>query len=223
MVSSRPETFHVGSTLTVPAADVKDLYTTNDGSVLPAFTHVAANLPEVFQYLDLVRDAGSAFGLPALPDNVVEHFNPYVPEYYVGKDIQRQKNAVPSKEYDEAADEVRRGKKKLYRQAALRRKREKEAVAKREVSDKDADGNDEEAVVVGSLDQPVLLAEDEEQMPDAIGVDDLLRSAPEGGSEVELDTIDGEVSKPTARLGIAELLEASVMQYEGALGMDGVA
>jgi hypothetical protein len=41
--------------------------------LFPAFTHVADNLPEVSQYLDLVRDSCTALGVQMIPDNVVEH------------------------------------------------------------------------------------------------------------------------------------------------------
>ncbi|OCL13897.1 hypothetical protein AOQ84DRAFT_79117 [Glonium stellatum] len=39
----------------------------------PKIAHVADNLPEVMQYLDLVRDACSDLDVPMIPVNVVEH------------------------------------------------------------------------------------------------------------------------------------------------------
>lgn len=68
----------------------------------PAFTRVASNQPEVMQYLDLVRDAASVFGLPVLPDNVVQWVNPITREDYVSADDKLQRNEVPSRQFENA-------------------------------------------------------------------------------------------------------------------------
>lgn len=63
--------------LSIAAADVKDLYTDENGNVLPGFTTIANNLPGYMQYVSLIRDCIEAFGgLPALPPNVTETEHP---------------------------------------------------------------------------------------------------------------------------------------------------
>ena len=82
------------------ANDVVDLYTDGEGGIRPGFTKVASNLPGVMQYLDLVRDAVFAFGLPELSPTVVEKRNGVTGEWYADDDDRMQKYAVASKKYD---------------------------------------------------------------------------------------------------------------------------
>jgi hypothetical protein len=51
------------------AYDVSFLYKDAQDGIRPGFTIVAENLPECMQFLDLVRDCISLFGLAPLPPN----------------------------------------------------------------------------------------------------------------------------------------------------------
>ncbi|KAK5175167.1 uncharacterized protein LTR77_000304 [Saxophila tyrrhenica] len=106
------------------AANVLDLYSGDDGNILPKFTHVASNLPQRMQYLDLVRDAGAVFGLPALPATVVETQDRAVGEIYVNHDAGLQRYVETYKEWDEEKYlQSNKGRKdrKMAREAALQR------------------------------------------------------------------------------------------------------
>ena len=65
----------VGDVLMYGAAeqDLLELLTDSDGNVGDTFTHLADNLPECMQYLNLVRDCCVAFALP-LPHSSILHW-----------------------------------------------------------------------------------------------------------------------------------------------------
>ncbi|KAF2773675.1 hypothetical protein EJ03DRAFT_347646 [Teratosphaeria nubilosa] len=92
------------------ASDVIDLFDDGAGGIQPGFTHVANNLPDVMQYLDLVRDACDAFGLAQLPDNVVHTQNALSDDKYEAMDNKCQRTAMASKAYDRDAQRDARDK-----------------------------------------------------------------------------------------------------------------
>lgn len=130
------------------AKDVLDLYDDGAGGIQPDFTRVADNLPGVMQYLDLVRDSGAVFGLPDLPDNVVDTHNEVTRDRYAEDDYRMylydRAAYVTSKEYDAALQQRRRS------QAAKKRKGKKmnPVVAEVENGGDAADGGDEPNIVV---------------------------------------------------------------------------
>lgn len=79
---------------------MKDLYEDDYGCVRPGFTHVADNLPEVMQYIDLVNDANFAFGLPDLPPMMIESRNALTGELYAAADAKNQMKAKISNRYE---------------------------------------------------------------------------------------------------------------------------
>ncbi|KAH9845936.1 hypothetical protein Tdes44962_MAKER00147 [Teratosphaeria destructans] len=85
------------------AGDVIDLFDDGAGGVQPGFTDVANNLPDVMQFLDLVRDACDAFGLAQLPDNVVHTLTALSTDEYEAMDIRRHQKHEASKAYDRDA------------------------------------------------------------------------------------------------------------------------
>lgn len=99
----------------VAGADVVDLYDDGHGRVRSGFTAVANNLPGVMQYLDLVRDAGSVFGLEQLPRNQLEMFNEMTRQDYAQEDARLNRNAVTWEHFDKEALLDRREKAKMYR------------------------------------------------------------------------------------------------------------
>ena len=100
-----------------------DLYDDGAGGVRPGFTHVANNLPGVMQYLDLVRDASFACGLPSLPKNVIEKENSLTRQAYAQEDAKQHKTPKTWEIYDKASLLDKREKDKEAR------KRKKEGIA----------------------------------------------------------------------------------------------
>ncbi|KAK3673131.1 hypothetical protein LTR78_006971 [Recurvomyces mirabilis] len=78
------------------------------------------------QYLDLVRDAGAAFGLPPLPANVVRTHNITTGRAYEAEDRRHNRNGVKGTKYDKDEQQDRRDKAKAATQA------KKEEAKKRE-------------------------------------------------------------------------------------------
>lgn len=72
-----------------------DLHTARDMTweLFDEISHVADNLPEVMQYLDLVRDACEALGVTMIPDNVIAHKDPLTKLKYEEDDATMQKHA----------------------------------------------------------------------------------------------------------------------------------
>lgn len=118
------------------ASDVTDLFADENGNVTEGYTDVASNLPGVMQFLDLVRDACFAFGLPDLPANVVETRNALIGEDYTVEDAIQHKNDRPYTHYDpvkqqqkeQAQKEKRETKRKGKLDAAVRLTTEQTAV-----------------------------------------------------------------------------------------------
>lgn len=99
----------------VAGADVVDLYDDGHGKVRSGFTAVANNLPGVMQYLDLVRDAASVFGLERLPRNRLEMFNEMTKQNYAQEDARMNRHAITSEPFDKEALLDKREKAKMYR------------------------------------------------------------------------------------------------------------
>ncbi|KAK4550735.1 hypothetical protein LTR36_000314 [Oleoguttula mirabilis] len=102
------------------AADVVDLYDDGHNGVQPGFTHVADNLPGVFQYLDLVRDACAVFKLPPIPANIVQTHNEPTGRTYAEEDAKQHKGHVASHSYDADREQDKKDKE-------ARRRRQKTA------------------------------------------------------------------------------------------------
>lgn len=107
---------------------MEDIYTDGAGGVQSGFTDVADNLPGVMQYLDLVRDAVYAFGLPELPANVVHHENRSTGRSYAAEDDHNNRNKDLATEYDEEAHKDELEKKRRERYQVKVKKREEKAV-----------------------------------------------------------------------------------------------
>lgn len=65
---------------------------------------MASNLPGVMQYLDLLRDAAWAVGIPGIPETVVETRNALTGEVYAEADARLQRHEVKSKPYVKKTD-----------------------------------------------------------------------------------------------------------------------
>lgn len=85
----------------VAAQHIQDLYLDSTGNVEEGYTRVANNLPGVMQYLDLVRDAGYAFGLPDLPENKVDGKDELTGRDYADEDNKLSRNGSLAYPYDE--------------------------------------------------------------------------------------------------------------------------
>lgn len=91
--------------------------------LFPAFTHVADNLPEVSQYLDLVRDSCTALGVQMIPDNVVEHGIGTEPRHrFQAEDDRLMPKARLYKTESEYYDDKRKGKHEKNNTKSKRRK-----------------------------------------------------------------------------------------------------
>ncbi|EMC94798.1 hypothetical protein BAUCODRAFT_25913 [Baudoinia panamericana UAMH 10762] len=184
------------------ALDVQDLYADGEGGVRTGFTHVANNLPGVMQYLDLVRTACTAFGLPALPPNKVHRSNPTTDHWYADEDAKQHRNHVSSKPYDRIIQQDARDK------AKRKRKTKKESLwnvlrASHEVSSmRDRDlTTDKQMTVSGAGDDNVEDAAgvpvDAEENPKLLQYDDssahldgyIDRSANEGPKQREMQFV----------------------------------
>lgn len=105
---------------------------------------MADNLPGVLQYLDLLRDAIFAFGLPQLPANQVEKVNASTGREYAGEDDRRNRNKKLATEYDEEAH--RDGKERARQKRHAKARAEREAKAGGQSVTFVADGKKTEAV-----------------------------------------------------------------------------
>lgn len=150
----------------VTANDVIDLYDDGAGEAQPGFTRVADNLPGMMQYLDLIRDAITAFGLPELSLNVIESENALTHDAYAGDDARLNKRVRLGKWYDEEAQTDRREKAKQKRNARKElEKGARESAALRTLTD--AGTVDETAASREVTEEPALPIADDEVISEA--------------------------------------------------------
>ena len=106
------------------AGDVTGLYDDGHGGIQAGFTRVASNLPGVMQYLDLVRDAATAFSLPELPPNDIETSIDMVQENYTEADAKNHRNSTSWYPFDEKEqNQLREARRACYRKKTSPKKK----------------------------------------------------------------------------------------------------
>lgn len=147
---------------------MRDLYDDGAGGVIPDFTHVAENLPGVVQLIDLIRDAGLAFGLVDLEETIVETKNNLTNEVYADDDARLHWGASPSYLYRRKRQVQVRKRQAECRKRKKARQTDPEESSSRSLTQDGEDDTDTPALMLG--DEEVAQSEEETESAPIAGL-----------------------------------------------------